>query len=139
MTEGELPDDVLWESFHARTLPEKSWTHRAHLRMAWMTLKKHAIDEAHVLIRVGIIRLNHAHGLVETAERGYHDTLTYVWLRIVAAMQRETPDFSDSRAFLEKHTAALAKDAPLRHYSRARLMSLEARARCIDPDLAPLP
>lgn len=135
----DLPDDALWDSFHARTLPEKEWTHRAHLRMAWITLRKHAIDEAHVLIRVGIIRLNHAHGLVETAQRGYHDTLTYVWLRLVAALQRETPDFSDSREFLERHSASLAKDAPLRHFSRDRIMSLEARARCIEPDVAPLP
>ena len=102
-------------------MPAASWTHAAHLRVAALFLARHALDEAHLLMRVGIIRLNQAHGLVETATRGYHETLTRVWLVLVAAGQPTD------------------RDAPLRYYSRDRLFSLEARTIFLLPDLAPLP
>jgi len=41
--------------------------------------------------------------------------------------------------FLDRHAASLGKDAPLRHYTRERLLSPLARARFVDPDLLPLP
>ncbi len=132
------PDLALWTAFSAATLPEAEWTHEAHLRVAWMHLGRHALDEAHLLMRVGIIRLNAAQGLVETPARGYHETLTRVWLLLVAAAMRDTPALEDSIAFLQIHTARLHKDAPLRHYSRVRLLSVEARARFVEPDQAPL-
>jgi hypothetical protein len=116
-----LDDDALWQAFHDRTLPAAQWTHAEHLRIAAMHLARYSLDEAHLLMRVGIIRLNAAHGLVETATRGYHETLTRVWLRLVAAGQ------------------ATERDAPLRYYTRERLFSLPARTIFLEPDLAPLP
>ena len=132
----ELDDAALWTAFHDRSLPEAQWNHRAHLRVAWMHLARTRLDEAHLLMRVGIIRLNLAHGLVETAQRGYHETLTRVWLVLVgAARQREL--CADSAAFIAAHD--LGREAPLRFYSRERLFSLAARTVFVDPDLAPLP
>lgn len=136
MSADELDDDALWSAFHDRTLPAAQWTHVAHVRVAWMHLTRHALDEAHVLMRVGIIRLNAAHGLVETATRGYHETITRVWLILVAAARQRDPG-SDSRAFLAAH--GLARDTPLRYFSRERLFSLAARASFVAPDLADLP
>jgi len=89
-------------------------------------------------MRVGIIRLNASHGLVETAARGYHETITRVWLAVVRQLMQEVAAES-SLAFVEACGDRLAKDALLRHYSRERLMSVEARARFVEPDLAPLP
>lgn len=132
----ELDDDRLWVAFHDRTLPHASWTHAAHLRIAWMHLSRYGIDEAHLRMRVGIIRLNAAHGLVESPARGYHETLTRVWLALVAAARRRDAG-ADSRGFIAAH--ALDRDAPLRHYSRERLFSLEARTMYVPPDLAALP
>jgi hypothetical protein len=108
----------------------------AHLRVAWMHLSRFPIEEAHLLMRVGIIRLNHAHGLHETAQRGYHETLTFVWLAIVAEGRRLDAT-GDSATFVAKH--ALERDAPLRFYSRELLFSARARARFVPPDMAPLP
>ena len=89
-------------------------------------------------MRVGIVRLNAAHGLVETAKRGYHETMTRAWLLLVGAAMQESTEAESSLAFLEAHGARLGKDAPLRHYSRERLLSLEARTRYVEPDLAPV-
>jgi ribosomal protein S18 acetylase RimI-like enzyme len=133
---AELDDDALWRGFHDRTLSHAQWTHTAHVRIAWMHLARYGIDEAHLRMRVGIIRLNAAHGLVETPQRGYHETITRVWLVLVEAARRREAG-TDSRVFVATH--ALGRDAPLRHYSRERLFSLEARTTYVEPDLAPLP
>lgn len=133
-----MDDQTLWEAFHASRLPAAQWTHREHLRVAWMFLQRHALDEAHLLMRVGIIRLNAFHGLVETPARGYHETLTRVWLVLVAS-RRQTATEATSDAFVEAHAGPLGRDAALVHYSRARLMSARARAIFVAPDLAPLP
>lgn len=131
----ESPDDAaLWEQFHAAALPAAQWTHEAHLRTAWMFLRRYVLDEAHLLMRVGIIKLNASHGLVETSSRGYHETLTRFWLQAVREAMDNLP-FDDSRAFVQHHAERLGKDAPLRHYSRERLFSVTARAHFIAPDL----
>ena len=134
-----LDDASLWNQFNAATLPRADWTHAAHLRTAWMFLGRHALDEAHLLMRVGIIKLNASHELVETASRGYHETMTCVWLALVSAARCRTPALADSHAFLSTHAELLSRDAPLRYYSRERLFSVAARARFVAPDVAPLP
>jgi hypothetical protein len=131
-------DEELWTAFAAGTLPAATWTHRAHLRVAWMFLQRYSLDEAHLLLRVGIIRLNAAHGLVETPARGYHETLTRLWLSLVAAAMRAT-DAPGSDAFVDACASTLGKDAALRHYSRERLTSVRARAIFVEPDVLPLP
>ena len=135
--DSTLDDVALWEGFVGARLPPAEWTHRAHLRMAWMFLRQHPLDAAHLLFRDGIIKLNASHGLTETVTRGYHETLTRVWLALVAAAMRRTPAIADSRQFLAACSAVLGKEAPMRHYSRDRLLSIEARARFTEPDLLP--
>lgn len=132
-------DTDLWARFQSASLPAAEWTHEAHLRAAFMYLREHTVDDAHILMRVAIIRLNAFHGLVETVERGYHETLTRVWLLLVAGAMNRSPQHASSFAFVAEHAASLAKEAPLRHYSRERLFSRTARARFVAPDLAPLP
>ena len=134
-----MTDADLWEQFQAVRLPATEWTHVGHLRVAWMFLKRYALDEAHLRARAGIIRLNASHGLVETPARGYHDTITRAWLILVRAAMRTSPGIDDSALFLPAHASSLAKDALLRHYTRDRLSSVEARARFLEADLAPLP
>ncbi|HEX3757605.1 MAG TPA: hypothetical protein VHW23_02825 [Kofleriaceae bacterium] len=135
-TPGPLSDDALWRAFHDATLPAAAWTHAAHLRIAWLHLARYELDEAHLRMRIGIIRLNAAHGLVETAQRGYHETLTRVWLALVAAARRRSAA-ADSTSLFDQ--PGLDRDAPLTYYSRARLFSVAARARFVPPDLAELP
>jgi multimeric flavodoxin WrbA len=143
--EGErtLEDDALWAAFHERALSTAEWTHTAHLRMAWLHLERYPIDEAHLRMRVGIVRLNAAHGLVETPQRGYHETLTRVWLALVQEARRaEAADparasAADSASFVTAH--GFSRELPLAYYSRERLFSPAARAMFVEPDLAPLP
>lgn len=135
----DATDDELWGAFESASLPASDWKHHAHLRIAWMYCRRCSIDEAHILMRVGIIRLNATHGLVETPMRGYHETMTRVWLALVAAAIQKTPDLDTSTKFLAVHAEDLVTVAPLRHYSRQLLVSAEARAVFVPPDLVPLP
>jgi hypothetical protein len=136
MSAVSLDDDALWSAFQDRSLGSAQWTHAAHLRIAWLHLARYELDEAHLRMRVGIIRLNLAHELVETEVRGYHETLTRVWLVLVRAERRRLPH-ADSASFLEAH--GVDRNVPLRFYSRERLFSVAARAVFVPPDLADLP
>ncbi|HVH41651.1 MAG TPA: hypothetical protein VM925_04890 [Labilithrix sp.] len=131
-------DEALWTAFATATLPESAWTHHAHLRVGWMFTKTHPLDEAHVLMRVGIIRLNAFHQLVETPSRGYHETMTRVWLLLIRGLVSEI-DAATSSEFVDACGLRLSKDAVLRHYSRERITSVRARAIFVDPDLEPFP
>jgi hypothetical protein len=133
-----MNDQELWEAFCGCTLPEKEWTHRAHLRVAWLFSSRHPLDEAHILMRVGIIRLNAFHGLVETPARGYHETLTRVWLVLLRALSKEVLS-ATSLEFVDTCGDRLGRAAVLVHYSHARMNSVEARARFVAPDILPLP
>jgi hypothetical protein len=83
-----MNDAELWTGFHDRSLTHAEWKHRAHLRIAWLHLDRWDVDEAHLRMRVGIIRLNTVHGTEESPKRGYHETMTRVWFAIVAALRR---------------------------------------------------
>src|SRR6185436_13798598 len=128
----------LWRAFHDATLPAAQWTHAAHLRIAWLHLERWELDEAHLRMRVGIIRLNAVHGTEETVKRGYHETITRTWFAIVASLRR-IDRCHDSLEFVTSHASLLDRDAPLRHYTRDLLFSPRARAVYVPPDLAPLP
>src|SRR3954453_21824512 len=94
-----MDDGALWEAFATSSLPGNLWTHEAHVRTAWLFLQRNrGLDEAHLLMRIGIVRLNAFHGLVETPARGYHETLTRVWLVLVGS-KMETLVADDSAAF----------------------------------------
>ena len=133
-----MDDTALWEAFHAQTLTHAEWNHEAHLRVAWLHVSRYALDEAHLRMRAGIIRLNQKHGLVETAERGYFETLTFAWLALVGAAQREVRA-ATSPELLVARPELRDKERVLRHYSRDLLRTVRARAVLVPPDLEPLP
>ncbi len=137
----DLDDHALREAFDVSMLPAAEWHHRSHVRVAFLHVTRWKLDEAHVRMRVGIIRLNAFHGLEETITRGYHETLTRFWLVAVAAVaQRQTASpAADSRAFCDAHPELLEKAYPLRFYSQARLFSPTARSVFVEPDVMPLP
>ncbi|HEX4351396.1 MAG TPA: hypothetical protein VHZ95_00755 [Polyangiales bacterium] len=133
-----MDDAELWSRFEASALTHAEWTHEAHLRTAFGFLQRFALDEAHLRLRAGIIRMNERHGLVESGTRGYFETLTRAWLVFVADARRRTAA-PDSRSLLMAAPELLDRTLPLRHYSRALLASTHARAIFVEPDLVPLP
>jgi hypothetical protein len=139
MTGAELDD--LAARFEAAAIPRPAWTHHAHLRVGAWYVDRLGADEALVRLRVGIRRLNEANGVANTPSDGYHETVTGAYVRLLS---RFLAGCSPSMSFAERVCAMLSssvagKQALLRHYSRAVLMSPRARAEWVEPDRTPLP
>lgn len=145
-----MNDPELWSAFHARTLPATAWTHDAHLRIAYLYMRRYDIDEAHLLFRINLIRLNAVHEVPESKSRGYHDTLSRAWLMVTAdAIARDGVPLAagdsaapaagtESLAFLARHPEFQDRKLMLRFYTRERINSVQARARWMEPDLGPI-
>lgn len=132
-----MDDATLLTRFEDAAIPRSEWTHRAHVRMAYLYLRAHPFDEALARIRAGIQKLNAANGVHD----GYHETVTVAFATLIAdAMARtQSPSLTTSDGFCDAHDDLFAKDLLLRHYSRERINSDEARAMFVAPDNCPLP
>ena len=127
-----MTDDAFLTRFETGRL--HGFDHRDHLRVAFAYARRGGVEHAVDRARRGLRHLAAAHG---EAER-YHETLTTAWARVVAhhALADGESAFDD---FLAAHPQLLRRDLLLGHYSRERLFGTLARARFVEPDLAPLP
>jgi hypothetical protein len=132
--------DDLAARFQSCTLPKHEWTHAAHLRVGLWHVHRHGADEALTRLRTGIRRLNESHGGVNSATDGYHETITVAYVTLLAQYLQIGPRELSLPERAERllasplaHTAALSA-----FYSRDTLMSITARARWVEPDIAPL-
>ena len=117
-----MDDAAFLKALERGTFPKEEMNHPAHLRLA--LLCRGDPQRARDLLQ------RFAVGVGQAVK--FNETLTQVWLRLVAAHPETTVDA------LMKTPLADAK-LPLRHYSHERLWSDEARERFIEPDLHPLP
>ena len=128
-------DETFLAEFEAGLLPPESWTHEAHVRLAWIVLPREPEPAAIVRIRAGIRRYN---AFVLDRADAYHDTLTVAFVRIIAARMVSGDDWP---AFRAANADILDFRRPItsRYYSDALLNSDEARRVFVEPDLTPLP
>jgi hypothetical protein len=124
-----------------RSLPKIEWTHAAHFAAVLWLLRDCA--ESDVIARLpGWIRAyNEATGVANTDSSGYHETITLASIRaastVLAAHSNVTPLHQIVNVLM---ATELGRSAwLLRHWSRERLFSSEARRHWLDPDLEPLP
>jgi len=130
---------ALVRDFETCALPRERWTHAAHLTVALWYLLQYEWPEAVRRVREGIKRLNEAHGVVTTRERGYHETLTLFWLRHVRAFLER--GYNEARPLVPLANELIERsdrNRPLEHYTRALLFSWEARLGWVEPDIKPL-
>lgn len=123
-----------------RSLPREEWTHEAHLA-ACLWLIRERPDFACETELPGTIRaFNEAKGGVNDDTQGYHETLTQLYVAGVRGFAATLPE---GLPLVEAVNRLLASDMaprdwPLRHYSRERLFSVEARRGWVEPDLQPI-
>ena len=121
------------------TLPCDEWTHRAHLTVGLWYSREYSAAEALNRLRACIKRYNAKCGVVDSPTRGYHETLTRFYMGLIGKYLAEVADRADwvgvTNNLIEEHGH---RDVPLRYYTRERLMSDEARAGWVPPDLLPL-
>jgi len=126
-------------SFEATTILKELWTHEAHVHVAWYYARSRPFDDALESMRAGIQKYNVVIGVESSDDSGYHETVTVAWMRIMHALVQGRSGEERFDQFLEAHPELLEKQILLKYYSRACLMSSEARTGFVEPDVSFLP
>ena len=134
-----LADDKLQQAFEDCTLPLAAWTHRAHVRMAFLYASQHLPADSLERMRTSIQKYNASRQIPESLERGYHETITVAFMRLVHHAIRQTGPFVTSEVFCERHPELLEKSVLSQYYTKDRLRTAEAKRQFVEPDLAALP
>ena len=124
--------------FSGCTLPKGEWTHHAHLTVGLWHIRRYGAEDALARLRAGIRRLNDSHGTPNSATRGYHETITRAYVVLLADFLAGYPAPLDEQVARLLASPVAEKNYLLRFYSSDRLMSPEARAEWMAPDLAAL-
>ncbi len=88
------------------------------------------------MLKQALLRYLQHHGV---ALSKYHETLTRAWLMAVRHFMAISPRSDSAASFLEHKPRLLDSRIMLKHYTRDRLFSDEARSRFREPDLLPIP
>lgn len=136
---GSLTDAELLTQFEGCTLPAEKWHHAEHIRIAYICLRRDDFPAALERMRTGLKALNAAQRVPESLDRGYHETLTQAWFRLVHVILSEYGPAESSLAFLEAHPELSQRKSLRLFYSRDHITSWQAKAEFVEPDLAPLP
>ena len=134
-----LDDQTFLGRFEAGTFPLEQWHHRQHIKIAYLYLCADPFEVAIERMRTGIRALNAAHRVPDELTRGYHETMTQAWMRLVEVTLCEYGPAGSADEFFELNPQLAEKKALRLFYSRERIMSAEAKAKFVEPNLAPLP
>jgi hypothetical protein len=137
-----VDDREFLAQFESLSLPFAQWTHRAHVKVAFLYLRELGFDAALEKLRTRIKAYNAANNVPDTPTSGYNETTTHAFLRLVDATMRAYGDVfptPDADAFCDTHPQLLHRHALRLFYSPQRRMHPDAKTHFIEPDLAPLP
>ena len=137
-----LGDVQLLERFEQASLTVEQFSHRAHVRIAWILLRRDGFDGAMDALRVGLPRLLTAFGITDTPTQGCHETTTQAFLILVDTTMRAYESemaCADSEPFCEAHPQLLSSKILRLFYSPEPRRNPEAKQRFLEPDLASLP
>lgn len=134
-----INDDDFLRQFESQTLPFEQWTHRAHVKVAYLILRNHSFDEALIRLRRGIKAYNAANNVGEGLTMGYHETMTHAFLHLIHTTINVHGAAETADKFCDEQPQLLQKRALRFFYSKDRIISVEAKANFVEPDLAPLP
>ena len=136
-TEEEI--EAFVAAFENGTLPKARWTHGAHLLTgAWYV---HRLGETAATdkMRICVRRYNEAVGGKNTDTSGYHETVTVLWIKLLAGLLR------DSQPIGRTEFAALAvrrfesdRSILQRYYDFDLVNSVEARRQWMPPTIGSL-
>jgi hypothetical protein len=133
-----MSDEEFLTAFEDCSLPKKQWSHRAHVRVAFLYLTHMGLGEAIDRMRSSIMAYNAVHGVEGGPQSGYHETTTQAFMRLIHQAVHQRRPFQDSHQFCERNPELLDGRVLLSYYTRDRIMEPEAKAGFVEPDIAPL-
>src|SRR5438477_7283265 len=123
MFDADAPDDAFLAAFESADVSADAWTHKCHIRMAWIYLRRFTFDEALANVRAGIQKLNAGHHVPDAIDRGYHETVTHAWMRIVQATMHHHGAGEDSLGFCTAQPHLLSGRLLRLYYTKARILT----------------
>src|SRR5688572_27096878 len=103
-----MADDEFLAAFEACALDE--FHHRDHVKVAYLYLRQHPLDGAIAKVRTGLQSLAVAWGApVDDLERGYHETITQAWVRLVHLTLSDDGAAQSADAFCDEHPKLMEK------------------------------
>jgi hypothetical protein len=133
-----MDDESFLRDFEACNLRAEDWHHREHIKVAYLLLMRFPLEVAIGRMRTGLQALNAAQGVPDRPDRGYHETMTQAWMRLVDFTIRQCGPARDAEQFLEQHPELAHPSAMNLFYSQQRLRSPAAKLDYLPPDLHPL-
>jgi hypothetical protein len=126
-----MTDTEFARAFERGDVPPSEFSHRSHIRLAWVYLQEGpTFDAALNRVRDGIQQFAAAAGKADK----YHETITVAWMQLLAAAGQRVGASISFDELLRLAPELADKDLPLRYYRRRRLFSDAARASWVPPD-----
>ena len=131
-----MDDHELLCTFLAHRVDPAVFSHRDHVRVAWLLIERFPLENALQRFEAGARDLATRAGVPEK----YHVTITRALMQIIAADQARGAGQSCAE-YCASNPPVLqdALSVLLRHYSKDRIFSDAARTTWCEPDLVPLP
>jgi len=123
-------------AFEAGALAPAAFSHRAHLRLAYVYLAEGNVEHSVERMRAALLAFLRHHAIAATK---YHETLTRAWLLGVNHFMHRIAQSSSADDFIDRNPLLLDPKIMLTHYSAELLFSDQARASFVEPNLDPIP
>jgi hypothetical protein len=123
-------------AFEAGAFAPADFSHRAHVRLAYVYLAESDGTQALERMRAALLTFLCHHGI--PASR-YHATLTRAWILAVDHFMHRSGESSSADDFIARNPLLLDTRIMLTHYSADLLFSDQARAEFAEPNLDPIP
>jgi len=130
---GHMKDEEFLRAFEERRLQPGTFHHADHLRLAWLCVNHYGERVAENYLLEGIRTMAQKAGAPEK----FLYTTTVAWTRLVAEAIRNDSVACSFEGWIERHPGLLDRQLLLKHYSKERLDSAEARGGWLEPDLLP--
>ena len=130
-----MDDAQFLAAFESAAIPNAAFRHHAHLRMAWLYVRRDGPEVGAARIREGIQRFAAAHGLPHL----YHETVTGFWTRLMAHAVDAFPELDRCEDVLAGYDGFEDRRLPYRHWRQETLDAPVARRQWVEPDLRALP
>jgi hypothetical protein len=133
----QTAEDVidLVKAFEGRRILKPDWDHQVFLTVGLYYCLRFSFGEAAQKMRAGLYRLYEAHGIINSAQNGYHETLTMFWLINIKQFVETTKSYNLAELANQLANIYCDEKLPFRYYSRDLLSSTAARKHHIPPDL----
>jgi hypothetical protein len=134
--ELSLSDREFRAAFEAGAYAPADFSHRAHVRLAYVYLASNDVERSCVLMSNALRAFLRHHGIPATK---YHETLTRAWVLAVHHFMHRSPEAESADDFIDRNPLLLDTKIMLTHYSAGLLFSDAARTAFVEPDLDPIP